>query len=171
MQEGRAQATLNTLKSRLALNASVQRDGVWKVLPATQLVVGDRVKLSLGRVVAADVHILDGSVLLDQSMLTAESLPVEAGAGADTFSGAVVKRGEATAEVTATGTRTKFGQTAELVGLLLTRTARYASAQPGPFLRHCVGRSPWSKHGVQRCESPSPRPVQLHEKSCPGPAT
>ena len=33
-QEGRAQATLAALKSRLALNASVQRDGDWKTVPA-----------------------------------------------------------------------------------------------------------------------------------------
>src|SRR6202044_1557177 len=47
-QEGRAQATLSALKSRLALNASVCRDGKWKTLPATDLVRGDLVKLSLG---------------------------------------------------------------------------------------------------------------------------
>ena len=47
-QEGRAQATLKALNSRLALNASVERDGVWKTVPAAQLVRGDLVKLSLG---------------------------------------------------------------------------------------------------------------------------
>jgi H+-transporting ATPase len=115
VQEGRAQATLKALRSRLALNASVLRDGKWKTLPATRLVRGDLVKLSLGAVVAADVHLVGGSVLLDQSMLTGESLPTEAGVGVDTYSGALVQRGEATAEVTATGARTKFGRTAELV--------------------------------------------------------
>lgn len=50
-QETRAQATLAALKSRLALNASVRRDGAWKTLPAAELVRGDVVKLSLGRVV------------------------------------------------------------------------------------------------------------------------
>ena len=61
-------------------------------------------------------------VLLDQSMLTAESVPVEAGPGRDAYAGALVRRGEAAAVVTATGPRTKFGRTAELV-----RTARAAS--------------------------------------------
>lgn len=129
-QEGRAQATLKALKSRLALNASVERDGAWKTLPAAELVCGDLVKLSLGAVVAADVHLVDGSVLLDQSMLTGESLPVEAGAGVDTYAGALVRRGEATAEVTATGTRTKFGRTAELV-----RTAHVVSSQQKAVLQ------------------------------------
>ena len=100
-QEGRAQATLAALKHRLALNASVRRDGAWKTIPAAQVVCGDLIKLSLGGVVAADVHLLDGSVQLDQSMLTGESLPVEAGAGFDTYAGALVRRGEATAQVTA----------------------------------------------------------------------
>ena len=129
-QESRAQATLAALKSRLALNASVQRDGEWKTVPAAELVCGDLVKLSLGGVVAADVHLTGGSVELDQSMLTGESLPVEAGPGADTYAGALVRRGEATAIVTATGARTKFGRTAELV-----RTAHAVSTQQNAVLK------------------------------------
>jgi H+-transporting ATPase len=129
-QEGRAQATLAALKSRLALNASVLRDGAWKTVPAAELVCGDLVKLSLGGVVAADVHLTGGSVQLDQSMLTGESLPIEAGNGFDTFAGALVRRGEATAVVTATGARTKFGRTAELV-----RTAHSVSTQQKAVLK------------------------------------
>src|SRR5580700_6592143 len=123
-QEGKAQATLAALKSRLALNASVQRDGSWKIVPSAELVPGDLIKLSLGAVVAADVNIVGGSVLLDQSMLTGESEPVEAGAPVQTYAGALVRRGEATAEVIQTGPRTKFGHTAELV-----RTAHVVSSQ------------------------------------------
>ena len=129
-QESRAQATLAALKSRLALTASVQRDGAWKTVPAAELVPGDMVKLSLGAVVAADVKLTGGEVLLDQSMLTGESVPIEAGAGVQTYAGALVRRGEAEAEVTATGARTKFGRTAELV-----RTAHVVSTQQKAVLR------------------------------------
>ena len=129
-QESRAQATLAALKSRLALNASVRRDGMWKTVPAAELVPGDVVKLSLGAVVAADVRLTGGEILLDQSMLTGESIPIEAGAGVETYAGALVRRGEAVAEVTATGTRTKFGRTAELV-----RTAHVVSSQQKAVLR------------------------------------
>jgi H+-transporting ATPase len=129
-QESRAQATLAALKSRLALNASVRRDGAWKTMPAADLVPGDVVKLSLGGVVAADVRLSEGEVLLDQSMLTGESVPIEGGPGLQTFAGALVRRGEAVAEVTATGTRTKFGRTAELV-----RTAHSVSSQQTAVLR------------------------------------
>jgi len=129
-QEGRAQATLAALKKRLALTVSVRRDGAWKNLPAADLVPGDIIKLSLGGVVAADVKLLEGNVLLDQSMLTGESVGSEAGPGFQTFAGALVQRGEAVAEVTATGTRTKFGRTAELV-----RTAHGVSSQQKAVLR------------------------------------
>jgi H+-transporting ATPase len=115
VQEGRAQQTLKALKSRLAMTTSVRRDGTWITLPARGLVPGDVIKLSLGGVVAADARLTAGDVLLDQSMLTGESVPIEAGPGMQTFAGAQVRRGEAVAEVTATGPRTKFGRTAELV--------------------------------------------------------
>jgi H+-transporting ATPase len=63
-------------------------------------------------------------------MLTGESVPIEAGAGFETYAGALVRRGEAVAEVTATGGRTKFGRTAELV-----RTAHVESSQQKAVLR------------------------------------
>jgi H+-transporting ATPase len=129
-QESRAQATLTALKSKLALSASVRRDGLWKTVPATELVPGDVLELSLGCVVAADARLTTGEVLLDQSMLTGESVPIEAGAGLQTYAGAQIRRGEATAEVTATGARTKFGRTAELV-----RTAHVVSSQQKAVLR------------------------------------
>jgi H+-transporting ATPase len=129
-QEGRAQATLDALKSRLPLTASARRDGVWKNLPAAGLVQGDVVKMSLGAVVPADVRLIDGSVLIDQSMLTGESVPVEAGAGFVTYAGALIRRGEAVAEITATGTRTKFGRSAELI-----RTAHVESTEQKAIFR------------------------------------
>jgi H+-transporting ATPase len=130
VQEGRAQATLAALKSRLALSASVRRDGIWRTIPAAELAPGDVVKLSLGGVVPADARLTGGEILLDQSMLTGESVPVEAGAGLATYAGALVRRGEAVAEVTATGVRTKFGRTAELVS-----TAHVVSSQQKAVLR------------------------------------
>jgi H+-transporting ATPase len=129
-QEGRAQATVAALKSRLALNASVRRNNVWATVLAAELVPGDIVKLSLGAVVAADVRLTEGEIQLDQSMLTGESIPIEAGPGLQTYAGALVRRGEAVAEVTATGSRTKFGRTAELV-----RTAHVESSQQKAILR------------------------------------
>jgi H+-transporting ATPase len=63
-------------------------------------------------------------------MLTGESIGTEAGAGFQTYAGALVRRGEALARVTATGIRTKFGRTAELI-----RTAHVVSSQQKAVLR------------------------------------
>ena len=128
--EQRAQATIAALKSRLALWSSAQRDGVWTNVAAAELVPGDVIKLSLGTVVPADVTLHDGNVSLDHSMITGESMPVEGGAGLVTYAGALVRRGEAVAVVTATGVRTKFGKTAELV-----RTAHVVSTQQKAIFR------------------------------------
>jgi H+-transporting ATPase len=114
-QEGRANAALALLKQRLALRARVKRDGRWSEILAAGLVPGDIVQVSLGAIVPADLRILSGTVLLDQSMLTGESMPAEIEAGKPAFAGALVRRGEAIGEVTATGTRTYFGRAAELV--------------------------------------------------------
>ena len=145
-QEGRAQATLAALRSRLALNAVVRRDNAWKIIPAVDLVVGDVVKLSLGAVVAADVRLIDGSVLLDQSMLTGESVPIESGAGFETYAGALVRRGEAVAQVIATGARTKFGRTAELV-----RTAHVVSSQQKAVLSVVRNLAQWCHYVHVSC--------------------
>lgn len=115
LQEGRADAALEAMRARLAPQATVRRDGVWASLPAAGLVTGDVVKLGLGAVVPADVRIVAGEVALDESMLTGESAAVRAGPGAAAHAGALVRGGEAVAEVTATGPRTFFGRAAELV--------------------------------------------------------
>jgi H+-transporting ATPase len=124
VQEGRATAALAALKKRLAPTALVLRDGVWARRPASELVPGDTIRLPLGAIVAADARIVSGSVLVDQSMLTGESVPVDADPDSPVYAGALVRRGQAVAEVTATGTKTYFGRAAELV-----RVARAASTE------------------------------------------
>lgn len=76
---------------------------------------GDVLHLRTGDIVAADLELFEGSVSLDQSALTGESLPVDAGPESRVYTGSVVQRGEASGVVVATGTRTRFGRTAELV--------------------------------------------------------
>jgi len=121
-QEGRARGALALLRRRLAVRARVLRDGAWCLVPAEALVPDDFVHLRMGDIVPADVLLADGSILLDQSALTGESLPVEAAAGRTAYAGSPVKRGEASGRVVATGRRTYLGKTAELV-----RSARTAS--------------------------------------------
>jgi magnesium-transporting ATPase (P-type) len=116
-QEKKAGQALEMLRRRLSVQARVRRDGRWQLLPSQSLVPGDIVHVRMGDLVPADLRLTEGQVLLDQSSLTGESVPVEASARGSAYAGTVVKRGEASGEVVATGSRTKFGKTAELVRL------------------------------------------------------
>ena len=116
-QEERAQRALDLLRERLTVVARVRRDQQWTQLRAEEVVPGDVLHVRMGDLAPADMQLLDGEVLLDQSSLTGESAPVEARAGGVAYAGSVVRRGEATGSVTATGPRSYFGKTAELVQL------------------------------------------------------
>ncbi|MDE2176901.1 MAG: plasma-membrane proton-efflux P-type ATPase [Xanthomonadaceae bacterium] len=115
VQERRARDALALLRRQLHVNARVLRDGTWRLIPAEQVVPGDIVHLRAGDLVPADLALFDGAVALDQAALTGESLPVDAGSGKPAWTGAIVRQGEASGEVTATGAHTFFGRTAELV--------------------------------------------------------
>jgi H+-transporting ATPase len=127
VQEGRASAALAALKKRLAPTALVRRDGEWIRLPASELVPGDAIRLPLGALVPADAIITSGAVMVDQSMLTGESVPAETDRGNIVYAGSLVRRGQAIAEVTATGAKTYFGRTAELVRIAQAKSTEQAA--------------------------------------------
>ena len=115
-EERQAGNAIEALKAKLAIKARVKRDGKWITPPARELVPGDVIRLRLGDIVPADARLLDGDeVSVDQSALTGESLPAKKKPGEAVFSGSIIRRGEIGALVYATGGKTYFGKTAELV--------------------------------------------------------
>ena len=120
-QEQRAQDALALLRKRLHIRARVFRDNAWKEVPAADLVPGDYIHTRVGDLVPADLELAEGAILVDQSALTGESVPAEREAGALVYSGSIIRRGEASGEVTATGSHSYFGKTAELVRTAKTK--------------------------------------------------
>jgi H+-transporting ATPase len=115
-EEHQAGNAIAALKAKLAVEARVLRDGKWGTPPARELVPGDVIRVRLGDIVPADARLLDGdSIEVDQSALTGESLPATRKPGEAVFSGSIVRQGEISALVYATGANTYFGKTAELV--------------------------------------------------------
>jgi H+-transporting ATPase len=115
-QENKASNAIELLKKRLALRAKVLRDGKWEDAPAAELVPGDVVRLRLGNIVPADTKLIKGDYLLiDESALTGESLPVERHASDVAYASSIVRQGEMDAVVTTTGMKTYFGRTTKLV--------------------------------------------------------
>ncbi len=120
-QRQKADNAIELLKEKMALTARVQREGSWQQIPARELVPGDIVRVRLGDIVPADLKLLAGDYLLvDESALTGESLPVSKSVGALAYAGAIVRQGEMDAVVVATGMNSYFGQTSRLVATART---------------------------------------------------
>ncbi|HEX6425490.1 MAG TPA: cation-translocating P-type ATPase [Acidimicrobiales bacterium] len=137
--ESRAERTLDRLRRLTAPAATVWRDGARRQVPAEDLVVGDLVVLHQGDVVPADAAVVDlTQLMLDESALTGESLPVakavpaagtvaEEGQGAGrgdhggdrdevtVWAGTTVASGRALVRVVTTGTSTRYGRIGALV--------------------------------------------------------
>jgi H+-transporting ATPase len=114
-QEEKANVALALLKTKLKANARVKRDGSWLIVPARELVPGDLVRVRAGDFVSADVEIVEGGAEVDQSSLTGESQLLTKKTTELLYGGSIVRRGEITGVVAATGSRTYLGRTMELV--------------------------------------------------------
>jgi H+-transporting ATPase len=115
-EEFKAGNEIAALKAQLAPTARVRRSGSWRMMPSRDLVPGDVIRLRIGDIIPADARLIgEESLEVDQSALTGESLPVQRGGPDPLLSGSIVRKGEVDALVTATGARTFFGRTAQLV--------------------------------------------------------
>ena len=116
-QESKALNAIKVLQDNLAREALVLRDGTWRKIPSRELVIDDIVRIRIGDIVPADITLLEGGdfLLVDQSALTGESLPVNVKLGENVYANAIIKQGEMTAIVTKTGNNTYFGKTVGLV--------------------------------------------------------
>lgn len=114
-QEYRAERALEALKSMIAPQARVIRDGSEKMVDAAELVPGDVILLAAGDRVQADCTIIDGELRMDESVLTGESQVVSRMAGHSVHTGTIVTHGRGTCMVTETGMKTAFGRIAAMV--------------------------------------------------------
>src|SRR5271166_2951333 len=135
-QDMKASNALSALKKGLAPEATALRDGKWQTVQASTLVPGDIVKIRLGVIVPADLRLVNGDYAsIDQAALTGESLPAAKKVGDEAYSGSVVKQGQMTGVVIATGANTFFGRTAKLVaGAGAVSHAQQAMFEIGNFL-------------------------------------
>lgn len=78
VQEMKSENAIESLKTMTSSKVQVKRDGVWKEIDASELVVGDIISLDAGDKVPADARILiSNSLKVDESVLTGESLAVD----------------------------------------------------------------------------------------------
>src|SRR4249919_1916207 len=126
-QEHKSERALQALRDLSSPRACVLRDGETQWVAARELVVGDVILVAEGDRVPADARVLDANeMMLDESMLTGESVPVHRSATPKgeqdenlIRASTLVVAGHGTAEVMAVGSNTAVGQ----IGMAL-RTLR-----------------------------------------------
>jgi H+-transporting ATPase len=115
IQESRAKKAIGYLHQQLQISVRTLRNGTWQTIPSRELVPGDIVHARVGDIVPADMEIINGIVSVDESALTGESIDVTKEAGKTIFSASTINHGEVIASVSAIGTKSSYGRTAELV--------------------------------------------------------
>jgi Ca2+-transporting ATPase len=111
VQERRSERALEALRDLSSPRAIVIRDGTSLRVAGAEVVRGDLVVLAEGDRVPADMELVTtNDLMLDESLLTGESLPVERPAGTAVYSGTLVVKGQGRGVVTATGPHTEFGR-------------------------------------------------------------
>ena len=124
VQERKSERALEALRDLSSPRALVIRDGMALRIAGAEVARGDLMILTEGDRVPADARLGEANdLMLDESLLTGESLPVEKQAGETAYSGTLVVKGRGRAEVTATGSRTEFGRIGQsLAGLDIEKT-------------------------------------------------
>ncbi len=109
----RSEKAASALNDRVRVTADVLRDGQWVSLPLADLVPGDVVKLTAGRLIPADGQVLEGKDLAaNESSLTGESFPVGKPPSAMLYLGSSIISGTGIMQVERTGHATKFSHIA-----------------------------------------------------------
>ena len=98
-QEIRAKKTIDKLAILTARKSVVIREGQKWTVPTEELVLDDVVCLKTGDQVPADARILEGSLEVNESLLTGESDNLPKNEGDELFSGSFVTSGEACCQI------------------------------------------------------------------------
>jgi heavy metal translocating P-type ATPase len=125
--QGRAKRELSALLERNPLVAHRELDGTSVDVPVGEVLVGDILVVKPGELVPVDGELLSDHVVLDESSLTGESLPVERAAGDQVVSGAVNGPVAARIRVTAVASDSQYQRIVALVA--------EASESRAPFVR------------------------------------
>lgn len=126
IQEYRAEKAMEKLKGLISSEAVVIRDGKEQKVPASELTLGDLVLLEEGSNVPADLRVIESyDLLIDESALTGESIPVEKksdiissedhGAENIVFMDTDVSSGRGKGVVVEIGMNTEIGKIAEMI--------------------------------------------------------
>ena len=117
INEQKAAKTVAALQQQLQVMVRVLRNSNWLQIASKELLPvarEDIVRIRMADFLTADMQLIEGEIKADKSALTGETALIEVKHGDTLYAGSIVKGGEGTAMVTATGTRSFYGKTAKL---------------------------------------------------------
>lgn len=138
----RARRAVRDLAALAPQTARVEREGVEVEAPVADVKVGETVVVRPGEKIPVDGTVAAGQATVDQSTITGESMPVEAGPGAKVFAATMVSLGSLRVRVVHVGADTTFGRVIRLVEEAEGRRAevqRFADRFSGWFLPVVAG--------------------------------
>lgn len=120
IQEFKTEKSLEALNQLASPTAKVIRDGVLKVVNAEFLVIGDVILVESGDRVPADAVIFeDSNLMIDESLLTGESVGVNKSSAnkssSNLYMGTIVLKGKGKAKIVSTGMQTEMGKIAGML--------------------------------------------------------
>jgi Cd2+/Zn2+-exporting ATPase/Cu+-exporting ATPase len=111
----RARRAVKNLAELAPLTARLERDGVEREVPVSEVQAGDVVIVRPGEKIAVDGEVVSGYATVNQATITGESMPVEAGPGAKVFAATFAHAGALRVRVAGTGEDTTFGRIIKMV--------------------------------------------------------
>jgi Cd2+/Zn2+-exporting ATPase/Cu+-exporting ATPase len=133
----KARASIKGLASMAPHNAQVERNGSELTVSIEDVVIGDTVILRAGDKIPVDGEVLGGYAVIDQSAITGESKPLEAGIGTSVYAASLVQSGNLKIRTEKVGNETTFGKVISLVEQTESQKAdvqRFADRFSGYFL-------------------------------------
>jgi P-type Cu+ transporter len=111
----RARKAVKDLTALAPQKARLERNGLEMELPIHEVRIGEVVIVRPGEKIPVDGEVIDGQATIDQSAITGESMPVEAGIGTKVFAATLVRLGSLRVTTTGIGPDTTFGRVIKLV--------------------------------------------------------
>jgi Cu+-exporting ATPase len=111
----RARRAVKDLSSLAPQTARLQRDGTEIEVPISQVQIGETVVIRPGEQIPIDGEVLSGYAIVDQSTITGESMPIEAGPGTQVFAATIASQGSLRVRAAHIGPDSTYGRVIKMV--------------------------------------------------------
>lgn len=111
----RARRSVRSLAEMAPQTARVIRDGAEVEVPVQEVQIGENVVVRPGERIPVDGSVVEGRATVDQSHMTGESMPVEAGPGTRVYAASLAQLGSLRVQATHVGADTTFGRVIAMV--------------------------------------------------------